>query len=179
MSKHDLEKRMKPLLFYPLSCLKRDSDKYRQLAWIIGEGLDNELHRFWLGLLLLLLNKNCAIGKRFHHIYNAEGDNTFEKTDHDSFAIHQKIGRTMEISASRFLGAKKKTSKYGGFSKAFVAASFIHRSLFIGTKKSLWPNPRMLAPTTNFIHVSKFVRHTFFSPPLRETYTNNLIVFTR
>ena len=83
MTKNEVEQRMQRLLFYPVSLLRRfDKDLYRKVAWIVGKGLDKYLARYWLGarvLLLLLLSKHCEIGKRFHAIYDDEGDMTSDE----------------------------------------------------------------------------------------------------
>ena len=85
MTEKEVEQRMQRLLFYPVSLLRRfNMDRYRKVAWIVGKGLDKYLAHYWLGarvLLLLLLNQQCEIGKRFHTIYNDEGDMTSEASN--------------------------------------------------------------------------------------------------
>jgi hypothetical protein len=75
MTKQEVEKQMRRLTFLPLNWLSRQN--YLKIAWVVGKDFEEEELRrrtrrpvqFLVGRML---NEKCALGKRFHAIYNTK-----------------------------------------------------------------------------------------------------------
>jgi hypothetical protein len=115
-----------------------------------------------------MLNEKCALGKRFHAIYNAEGDET-ANTAQDDPSLSVFLSKVHADWAERknndtiftIFGAENHKNMEVFHRYQDLGACFIHGPCLHHFYKTLWDHPTLPADKVKFFHVSKYARHAF------------------
>jgi hypothetical protein len=128
----------------------------------------------------MLLYEHNPIGKRFHAVYRAERDITHIKESDNSFwnDISNQLSISYLSNSERvytIIGDIEDHLNVAVFHRFQQSQNFfLHAPILLHWYKSLWLEPDKSADDTEFIHLSKLIRHIFSGDRLYKHIVDNL-----